>query len=165
MVEAYIGLGSNLGDRREHLRYALDRLQRGGCHVRKVSSLYASEPLNCPGGRFLNAVALVETVMSPRDVLDLLLEIEAERGRMRGTLSEARTLDLDLLLYGEDVIDEEGLAVPHPRMHERAFVLIPLAEVSPDLGYPTLAVSVRELIAQLQLGDGVDQIQGIWWGP
>ena len=158
MAEVYIGLGSNLGDRRAHLRYALDRL-REHCDIKKVSSLYETEPVNCPGTKFLNAVALVETTMPPRDLLDLMLEIEAERGRVRGALSEARTLDLDLLLYGEDVIEEDGLTVPHPRIHERAFVLVPLKEVSPDLRHLALAARISRVSSE----GNVDQIDQNWW--
>lgn len=166
MVEVYLGLGSNLGDRRAHLRYALDRLSRSQCHVVKVSSLYETEPVDCLGPeRYLNAVALVETELAPQDLMSLLLAIEAERGRVRQTRNEARTLDLDILLYGEEVIEEDGLTVPHPRLHERAFVLVPLAEVSPDLEHPTQAAPVCVLARQVSGESTVNQIEQNWWRP
>jgi len=145
MVEAHIGLGSNLGGRRDNLRYALDRLEQEPCSVKNVSSLYETDAVDCPGGKFLNAVALIETALAPDTLLDLLLKIEQQRGRTRSTKTEARTLDLDLLLYGQEVITMEGLTIPHPRMHERAFVLTPLAEVSPDLKHPVLSTPMSVL--------------------
>lgn len=162
MVEAHIGLGSNLGDRREHLRYALDRLEQQQCGLKKVSSLYETEAVNCPGGRFLNAVALIETAIPPDALLDLLLKIEQERGRIRSATTEARTLDLDLLLYGEAVITTQHLAIPHPRMHERAFVLMPLAEVSPDLRHPTLFVQINVLAEKAPDRETVDLAERDW---
>ena len=152
MAEVYVGLGSNLGDRREHLRYALDRLGEQ-CSIKKVSSLYESEAIDCPGGKFLNAVVLLETAAPPNALLELLLKIEKERGRTRSASTEARTLDLDLLLYGQEVIKSDDLTVPHPRIHERAFVLVPLAEVSPELTHPTLGVSLSVLATRVS-GNG-----------
>lgn len=165
MVEAHIGLGSNLGDRRKNLRYALDRL-REHCDIKKVSSLYETEPVDCPSPEsYLNAVALVETELPPHDLMSLLLAIEAERGRVRQTRNEARTLDLDILLYGQDVIEQDGLTVPHPRLHERAFVLVPLAEISPDLRHPTLETQVCTLAEQVSGNKTVHQIEQDWWWP
>ena len=165
MAEVYIGLGSNLGDRREHLRYALDRL-REHCAIKKVSSLYETEPVDCPGPeRYLNAVALVETTLPPHDLMGLLLAIEADRGRVRQTRNEVRTLDLDVLLYGREVIEEDGLTVPHQRLHERAFVLVPLAEVSPDLKHPTLGMPINELVRQVSGKSTVNQIEQNWRRP
>ena len=162
MVEAHIGLGSNLGDRREHLRYALDRLEQEQCGVKKVSSLYETEALACPGGKFLNAVALIETVLAPDALLSLMLKVEEERGRTRSQQTEARTLDLDLLLYGQEVITTEGLTIPHPRMHERAFVLIPLAEASPDLWHPALSAPVRVFATEVSGRESVTLIDRSW---
>ncbi len=162
MVEAHIGLGSNLGDRREHLRYALDRLQQEQCGVKKVSSLYEAEAVACPGGKFLNAVVLVETALAPDALLNLMLKIEAERGRTRSQQTEARTLDLDLLLYGQEVITKEGLTIPHPRMHERAFVLIPLAEVSTDLEHPGFTSPISVLASEVPSG-GIVRLTAQGW--
>jgi len=163
MVDVYIGLGSNVGDRRSHLRHALDRLSQAECQVRGVSSLYESAPVDCPGGDFLNAVALLGTALTPRALLELMLEIESERGRIRGARCEARTLDLDLLLYGRKVIDEEGLTIPHPRIDERAFVLVPLLELSPDLRRPIRANPIGERFNRDAGGNKLRRMEQDWW--
>jgi len=132
-MRAYIGLGSNLGDREETLRGALDRLAAApGVEVMGVSSLHETDPVGpvADQPRFLNGAAAVDTSLSARQLLELLLEIESEFGRTRvGPPGGPRTLDLDLLLYGDERIDEPGLQVPHPRLHERPFVLEPLGEL------------------------------------
>ena len=142
LVRAYVGLGSNLGDRAETLRVALERLAATqGVEVVAVSSLRETDPVGpvTDQPRFLNGVAAVETTLGPRRLLEVLLAIEAELGRTRaGPPGGPRTLDLDLLLYGEERIDEPGLQVPHPRLHERPFVLEPLEELGwtpPGPGY------------------------------
>jgi 2-amino-4-hydroxy-6-hydroxymethyldihydropteridine diphosphokinase len=163
MVEAHIGLGSNLGDRRENLRYALDRLEQESCRVKKISSLYETDAVDCPGGKFLNAVALIETALAPDALLKFLLKVEQERGRTRSATTEARTLDLDLLLYGQEVITTEGLTIPHPRMHERAFVLIPLAEVSPDLQHPVLSTPMSVLADEAPDKETVSLLEHSWF--
>jgi 2-amino-4-hydroxy-6-hydroxymethyldihydropteridine diphosphokinase len=136
-VRAYVGLGSNLGDREGAIRDALEALAE---HVRvvAVSSLRETEPWGyAEQPPFLNAAAAVETDLSPRELLDLLLAVERRLGRTRdGARYGPRAIDLDLLLYGEEVVDEPGLTVPHPRLHERRFALEPLAELDPDLAVP-----------------------------
>jgi 2-amino-4-hydroxy-6-hydroxymethyldihydropteridine diphosphokinase len=136
LTRAYIGLGSNLGDRERTLRSALELLEAHvGVDVVAVSSLRETDPVGrvLDQPRFLNGAAAVETTLGPRDLLNLLLEIEAKLGRTReGAPGGPRTLDLDLLLYGDERLDEPGLQVPHPRLHERDFVLEPLRE----LGWP-----------------------------
>jgi 2-amino-4-hydroxy-6-hydroxymethyldihydropteridine diphosphokinase len=128
VARAAIGLGSNLGDRRAHLSAAVRRLEAAG-EVVAVSSLYETAPMGGPAqGPFLNAVAVVETALTPRALLDLCLAVEREAGRRRLVRWGPRSLDLDLLLYGTTVVDEPGLRVPHPRLAERRFVLEPLAE-------------------------------------
>jgi 2-amino-4-hydroxy-6-hydroxymethyldihydropteridine diphosphokinase len=138
MTRACVGLGANLGDPQDQIRAALAAL--GGIpktQLLKHSSLYRSAPVgNTNQPEFVNAVALIETALAPRALLVALLEIEQRHGRTRSTANAPRTLDLDLLLYGELIIDEPGLAVPHPRMHSRAFVLAPLAEIAPDIEIP-----------------------------
>jgi 2-amino-4-hydroxy-6-hydroxymethyldihydropteridine diphosphokinase len=137
VTAAYIGLGSNLGDREGNLRAALGRLAELG-EVR-VSSFRETDPVGVTDQpRFLNAAAELSTELLPRDLLDALLAIERDLGRDRSREQRwgPRTLDLDLLLYGEEVIDEPGLAVPHPRLVERRFVLEPLYELAPDLVLP-----------------------------
>ena len=136
-----MGLGSNLGDREATLRQALELLAREpGVELRRVSTVRETEPVGfVDQPRFLNAAAALETTLDPRELLGLLLQVEAELGRTRdGPAGGPRTLDLDLLLYGEEQIDEPGLRVPHPRLLERAFVLEPLEELgwrAPARGY------------------------------
>ena len=142
-----VALGSNLGDRRSHLDFAVSRLRSHSPDLR-VSSYYETDPVGVPGPQppFLNGAAVGSTELSARDLLDALLAIEAERGRERPHPGAARTLDLDLVLYGDCVLDEPGLIVPHPRFRERRFVLEPLAEVAPDLVDPVTGDTVEKLL-------------------
>ena len=138
MHTAFVGLGSNLGEPERTLRQALATLAalRQG-RLTAASSLYRSAPIGHAGqSDFVNAVALLATGLAPQALLSALLEIESGFGRIRSFRNAPRTLDLDLLLYDADSIDEPGLAVPHPRMHERAFVLAPLLEIAPDCVIP-----------------------------
>jgi 2-amino-4-hydroxy-6-hydroxymethyldihydropteridine diphosphokinase len=132
-VRAYVGLGSNLGDREQTLRAALERLAANpGVEVVAVSSFRETDPVGpvVDQPRFLNGAAALETSLGARGLLELLLEVEAEFGRSRnGPPGGPRTLDLDLLVYGDEHVDEPGLEVPHPRLHERPFVLEPLEEL------------------------------------
>lgn len=149
-VTAYIALGSNLADPRAQVERgfaALDTLP----HTTLVgrSRLYRTRPWGVADQPdFINAVACVATTLAPRELLAALLAIEARAGRVRGVPNGPRTLDLDLLAYGERVIDEPGLAVPHPRLHERAFVLLPLADLAPGLEVPGRG-RVAELLARV----------------
>jgi 2-amino-4-hydroxy-6-hydroxymethyldihydropteridine diphosphokinase len=138
LTTAYVGLGANLGDRELTLRRALDLLGER-VELTGVSSFRDTEPVGyVDQPRFLNAAARVETELSPLDLLDLLLAVERELGRVRegGPRFGPRTIDLDLLLYGDATVDEPGLTVPHPRLHERRFALEPLVELDPDLVVP-----------------------------
>ena len=139
MTRAYLGLGANLGDRERTLREAVDALgAEEGIEVAAVSTLRETDPVGVgEQPRFLNGVAALETSLGARELLDRLLAVEQRFGRVRVPGEHGpRTLDLDLLLYGDETIDEPGLAVPHPRMHERRFVLEPLAELAPGLVVP-----------------------------
>jgi 2-amino-4-hydroxy-6-hydroxymethyldihydropteridine diphosphokinase len=150
-VHAYIGMGSNLGDRMEYFDQALRRLDDGpGTYLLVVGDRRETDPVGLlDQPRFLNTVALIGTMLSPRELLERLLEIERELGRTReGPRFGPRTIDLDLLLYGNEVIDEPGLTVPHPRLHERRFVLEPLADIKPKLVVPGRG-RVRDLLAEL----------------
>lgn len=134
MVEAYLGLGGNLGDRASTLRAAIGELDAiDGIEVTRLSSLYETPPWGpVPQGPYLNACIAIETSLSPIALLDLCLAIERNHGRERLVRWGPRTLDIDILLYGDQTIEEPGLIVPHPRMLERAFVLVPLNEIAPE---------------------------------
>ena len=149
---ALVGLGSNLGDRRAHLDEATHRLA-GHADVDLIarSSIRQTEPVGGPPqGRYLNAVVELEVRLTPRELLDLLLSIEAELGRVRTVVDGPRTLDLDLLLFGDRVLDEPGLRVPHPRIAERAFVLEPLAEIAAERVHPETGQTCSELLDGLR---------------
>jgi 2-amino-4-hydroxy-6-hydroxymethyldihydropteridine diphosphokinase len=152
---AYVALGSNLDDPRCQLRSGIAALARlPHTQIIAQSSLYASAPVGyADQPDFVNAVVAIRTALAPRALLEALLAIERAHGRVREFPNAPRTLDLDIVLYGEQIIQEPGLAVPHPRMQERAFVLMPLAEIAPDtlVPAPGLApVRVRQLL------EGVD---------
>ena len=153
MNTAYVALGSNLGDRWASLSAAVRRLRaEPGLRVVASSAFYETAPVNCPpgSGEFLNAVVAVETAREPHDLLQLLLRIEREFGRVRAEPNSPRTLDLDLVLYGDRVVNTPELVLPHPRMHEREFVLAPLAGLEEDAGlkavHPLLKKSAQELL-------------------
>ena len=154
-VQAYIGIGSNLGDRLGHCRAALDRLAwLPDTTVKRISPFMESEPQEgVEGGPFLNAVAEIATSLSPRKLLDHLQDIEAVLGRPVGhEPRSARTLDLDILLYGELVTSEPDLVIPHPRMAHRRFVLAPLVAIGPGACHPLLGVTAQELLGRLGSG-------------
>jgi 2-amino-4-hydroxy-6-hydroxymethyldihydropteridine diphosphokinase len=150
--KAYIALGANLGDREANIRRALRELEAGGgIHVKRVSKLIANAavggPENAPD--FLNGAAEIETTLSPHELLHRLLGVERALGRQRREKWAPRTIDLDLLLFGNQVISDDELQIPHPLMHQRKFVLEPLAEIAPNLLHPTLKVRVGQLLKQL----------------
>lgn len=145
-----IGLGSNLGERDKNIRTALEKMQEKGIELLRVSSVLETEPYgytNQP--KFLNAVCLVETNLTPDQLLDVLLEIEKEMGRVRERKWGPRIIDLDIIFYEDLVLESERLIVPHPDMHNRWFVLAPLAEICPDYVHPKLKKTVRELLQEL----------------
>ena len=149
---AYIGLGANLGDREGNLRAALASLGKtAGVKVTAVSGFLENKAIGGPAGSpaFLNAAARVQTTQEPEELMARLLEIEREMGRERREKWGPRVIDLDLLLYGDRVIDTLGLKVPHPLMHTRRFVLEPLAEIAPDAIHPVLGKRILDLLAEL----------------
>ncbi len=151
-VQAFIGIGSNLGDRLANCRAALDRLALlPGTTLTRVSPLFESEPREgVEGGLFLNGVAELATLLSPRELLGQLQGIEAALGRPPDHLpGTARRIDLDLLLYGESVMDEPDLTIPHPRMAARRFVLAPLTALAPAVRHPVLGLTAAELLRRL----------------
>jgi 2-amino-4-hydroxy-6-hydroxymethyldihydropteridine diphosphokinase len=130
--DAFIGLGANLGDRARQIESACAEIAALATTTLVArSALYASAPLDASGGEYLNAVAHVRTALAPLDLLRALQAIESRHGRVRPFAGAPRTLDLDLLLYGDLVLASDELTLPHPRLHERAFVLVPLAEIAP----------------------------------
>jgi 2-amino-4-hydroxy-6-hydroxymethyldihydropteridine diphosphokinase len=153
-VRAYVGLGSNLGEREAHVEAALEALRATpGISLLETSGLYETAPVGGPPGQgpYLNAVVALGTTLEPRALLARLLEIEHAEGRRRsGVRGAPRELDLDLLLYDDRCIDEADLVVPHPRLHERGFVLEPLRDVAPDLVHPLLGETVKVLAERVR---------------
>jgi len=145
----FLGLGSNLGAREVTLAEARVSLRAHGFDEQRASGLYLTEPVGGPPQDwYVNQVVGGETTLAPELLLEACLAVEREHGRVRGVKDAPRTLDIDILLYGDLVRDSPELQLPHPRLHERRFVLVPLAELAPELVPPRLAVSVRELLAR-----------------
>jgi 3-oxoacyl-[acyl-carrier protein] reductase len=153
----FIGMGSNVGNRRGHLDKALEMLgDHPSINVEQVSSRYDTVPVGGPPGQgnYLNCVAELQTDLDPQRLLAALLEVEKKLGRVRKEPNEPRSIDLDLLLYGNLVFQSDSLTVPHPRMHERVFVLEPLAEIAPEVIHPVLRKSIGELFNDLEKQEG-----------
>jgi 2-amino-4-hydroxy-6-hydroxymethyldihydropteridine diphosphokinase len=148
---AFVGIGSNIGDREAHLRRAIELLStEEGIDVAAVSKIRETEPVGpVEQGPFLNGAVRVETELRPRELLDRLLGIEKRMGRVRDERFGPRTIDLDLLVYGDETVDEAGLTVPHPRLQERRFALEPLAELDPALTIPGVG-PISALLAKLE---------------
>lgn len=166
MATAYIALGANLGDRLSAFRSTVAALNaKYPASIAACSKLYATSPVGGSDGQpeYLNAVIAVQTTLGPGDLLEALLEIELAHGRRRTIRNAPRTLDLDLLLYDDLVIQREGLEVPHPRLQLRRFVLQPLADISPELVHPRLTVSIAELLRQLPEAESVRVCGGAEW--
>ena len=155
----YLSLGSNLGDRSANLRAAIDQLGAAGA-VRAVSGLYETEPVELRDQPwFLNCVVELETSDSPGPLLKRVLAMEQAMGRLRTRDKGPRSIDIDILLFGHRVVEEQGLKIPHPGMHQRRFVLEPLAEIAPEAFHPQLRKSARELLADLPAGQVVRRLE------
>lgn len=160
----YVGLGSNMGSRTGFLRAGLTALRDRGLNVAAVSSFYLTEPEIGPSQDvahhpwYVNCVARVDHPPAAREMLRICLEIESQLGRVRRSRGpEPRTLDLDLLLYGDEVIDKPDFQVPHPRLHVRRFVLVPMAEIAPQLVHPVENATMAHLLEQLP------NTKGVWY--
>jgi len=154
----YLSLGSNVGDRSTNLQTAIDHLRALG-KVVAVSSLYETEPVELTAQPwFLNCVVKLETEKMPRQLLAAILAIEQQMGRRRSLKKGPRTIDIDILLFGASVIGGKGLTVPHPAMHQRRFVLEPLAEIAPNVCHPVFKQTIRELRDALPQGGAVRKI-------
>ena len=162
MPRAWVGIGSNMGDRLEYVRRALGAMAAlPDTELMAVSSLYDTVPVGATGQpRFLNAVAELSTGVRPAELLRQLLAIEALHGRVRDVVWGPRTLDLDLLVYDDVEMETPELTLPHPRARGRAFVLVPLAEVAPDLRFPGERATVSEMMTSLDDVDGVTRVGG-----
>lgn len=155
-VEAYLGLGSNMGDRQGNLSRALDLLSRK-LQMGEISSMYDTEPMgNVNQPRFLNMVCQIYTRIAPAALLALAKGIETKLGRVSGKPNSPRPIDIDILFYGDQVIETPELVIPHPMLMERAFVLVPLAEVAPNFKHPVSGKTVKELL------QGITEKQGVF---
>lgn len=158
---AYIGIGSNVGDKQGNCRRAIEAL---GSDPRnrlvRCSPLYNTEPVGkTDQDWFVNGVVSLKTSMEPRELLEFLVSIERKMGRVREEKWGPRTIDLDILFYGDEILNETDLRVPHPRLHERRFVLVPLKDVAPDLVHPVLGKAVSRVLAELESRERVIPLQ------
>mgnify|MGYP001615144372 FL=1 len=145
MPVVYIGIGSNLGDKKENIRTSIELIKEK-CKIIKVSSLYETEPIGYKNqDMFLNCAIKAETELKPLELLGFLQSIEKKIGRIRTIKNGPRTIDLDILFYNKKIINKEKLIVPHPRLHERLFVLGPLKEISPYFVHPALKETIKDL--------------------
>ena len=152
MYAAYIGFGSNIGDRLAHIQNAIHALSKTeGITLKKISSIYTTDPVGYEEqAQFLNGVAAIQTSLSPLSLLHTLKDIETAIGRKHRVRWGPREIDLDILIYGDVCVQTEKLVVPHPEMHLRGFVLVPLAELAPDLVHPIFQESIHTLLNRFE---------------
>jgi len=145
---AYLSLGSNLGDRLQYLKKAIKEIEESDkISIKKISSVYETKPVGCENQpQFLNLVLEVQTSLGPLPLLERLLAIEKEMGRKREEKWGSRNVDVDILLYADLIVNSDRLAIPHPRMHQRKFVLVPLAQIAPQTLHPLLKKNVKEIL-------------------
>lgn len=155
-TDVYLALGSNLGDRERNLKIALRSLDESDLRIVQVSSIYETEPVGYRDQDwFLNMAVHAETDLQPLQALQIIRQIEADLGRERKILNGPRTIDIDILFWGGEVIDTPELTVPHPRLHERRFVLLPLVDVGGRFVHPVMKVNVQELLKELKSSEQV----------
>jgi len=160
---AFLGLGSNIGDREKNLKTSLSLLEGAELRIMKTSSLYHTEPVGeLKQPWFMNAVVEVETTLSPEQLMHRCQQIEGKMGRNHLIPQGPRMIDLDILMYDQLTMDTPGLTVPHPRMHCRRFVLIPLLEIAPDAVHPLLKKSIRELLQDIPDSSAVKRVKSTW---
>lgn len=157
----YLSLGSNLGDREANLRTAIEKLKEIGNPL-AVSSFYETEPVEVTGAQpwFLNCVVKFDTEKMPRQLIASILALEQDMGRQRKQQKGPRTIDLDILLFGSSIIEIPSLTIPHPKLHQRRFVLEPFAEIAPDARHPVFKRTIRELRDALPAGQTVRKLAG-----
>lgn len=154
MATVYIGIGSNLGKRRYNCEKAIKKIKEKGIVVKKISSMYETKPWGLKEQPlFINMVVEIETKINPEELLKMLKEIEVEMGRKETLRWGPRIIDLDILLYNNEIIDQEDLKIPHPFLHQRDFVLLPLSEIAPDLIHPVLKKTIKQLREELLAQD------------
>jgi 2-amino-4-hydroxy-6-hydroxymethyldihydropteridine diphosphokinase len=159
VYRSYLSLGSNVGNREEHLRDAIHRLGPKG-QVISISSFYETEPVEfTEQAWFINCAVALDTTETPERLMNRLLRIEQEMGRLRTGKKGPRTIDIDMLLFGDAIVNTPALTIPHPAMHQRRFVLEPLAEIAPDARHPLFNRTVRELRDALPAGQVVRKLQ------
>lgn len=158
----YIGIGSNLGDPLKNCHKALDRIRNiPECEVSRVSRFYLSEPVGVDGQEwYVNGVAMLKCTLEPAGLMRALLDIESEMGRIREKKWESRVIDLDILLYGMEIINADDLTIPHPLMHKRRFVLAPMMDLAPDLIHPVKDQCISELLENIDIHEQKIQVLG-----
>ena len=158
LITAFIGIGTNVGDRKKHIEQAMRLLENPpNVKIIKSSALYVTEPIGYVGQDwFLNCVVEITTTIPPHELLYHCQAIEEQMGRTRTMMWGPRTIDLDILLYNDECIADDALVIPHPNMHKRRFVLVPLVEIAPDIIHPTLNKTVTDLLQNLKDTHKVD---------